>query len=143
MTGGINMRIVNREEFLSLVDPVLYIKCDKWGNPEDELSVSYGRSSEGSNDFVSIGLHCFIKEWNGDKSLDYDESNDLLQKAMTDRDAHFEWDYTSTGRDGLYDEDQLFMVYEKLDLLKLLRELNKIYEHKYHKDDYRFKYQMY
>ena len=139
------MRIVNRVTFLNLTDPVLYIKCDKWGNPEGELSVSYGRSSEGSNDFVDVSLHGFVRQWGeaATGGTDTDTENyAILQKAIQDRDEHFEWDYTMTGRDGLYDEDQLFMVYEKLDLLKLMRELNKIYEMKYHKEDYNYKYEI-
>lgn len=138
------MRIVNREEFLLLEDPVLYIKCDQWGNPEGELSVSYGRSSEGSNDFVTIGLHSFVKEWNGDSSFNTgEEGYELLEEAIKSKDIHFEWDYTMTGRDGLYNNNQLFMIYEKLDMLKLMKELNKIYNYKYHKDEYRCQYEIY
>ena len=62
---------------------------------------------------------------------------------MNNKDSHFEWDYTMTGRDGLYADDQMFMIYEKLDLLKLMRELNKIYEYQYNKDEYRCKYEVY
>jgi len=138
------MKIVNREEFLSLEDPVLYVKCDEWGNIEGELSISYGRSSKGSDDFVTVPLHGFVKEWYGNSSVnDYSEDIEILEEAIKNKDAHFEWDYSMTGRDGLYEENQLFMIYEKLDLLKLIHELNKIYEHKYHKDDYRCKYEIY
>lgn len=137
------MRIVNRKEFLQLEDPVLYVKCDEWGNSEGELSISYGRSGSGSNDFVRVGLHSFTKEWCGNSSVNESENFKILKNAMRDKDMHFEWDYSMTGRDGLYEEDQLFMIYEKLDLLKLIFELNKIYEHKYHKDDYNCKYEIY
>lgn len=137
------MRIVNREEFLKLEDPVLYIKCDQYGNAEDEMSISYGRACKGSNDFVTVPLHGFVKEWGGTESLGSDDNWTLIKEVMNDRDMHFEWDYTATSRDGLYEENQLFMIYEKLDLLKLIHELNKIYEHKYHKDDYNCKYEIY
>jgi len=138
------VRIVNRKEFLSLEDPVLYTKCDGSGNTYGELSISYGRSSEGSNDFVTVGLHGFVKEWNGINSVnDGEEHYEILEKAMSEKDVHFEWDYTMTGRDGLYEDNQLFMIYEKLDMLKLIFELNKIYERKYHKDEYRVKYEIY
>jgi hypothetical protein len=120
------MRIVNRENFLNLTDPVLFIKCDKWGNPQDELSISYGRSSKGSEDFVSIGLHSYIKKWNGVNSLDSSEHFETLSQCIKNKNEHFEWDYSMTGRDGLYDKDQLFMIYEQIDLLKLIRELNKV-----------------
>lgn len=137
------MIIVNREEFLNLEDPVLYLKCDKWGNPEGELSISYGRCGT-SDDFVTVPLHGFVKEWCGSGSVnDYSEDFDILKKALDDKNEHFEWDYTMTSRDGLYDKDQLFMIYEKLDLLKLISELNKVYEYKYHKDEYRCKYEIY
>jgi len=138
------MRIVNRKEFLGLEDPVLYSKCDDSGNTYGELSISYGRSSEGSNDFVTVGLHGFVKEWNGSNSVnDGEEHYEILEKAIKDKNSHFEWDYTMTGRDGLFEEDQLFMIYEQLDLLKLIAELNKIYDYKYHKDEYRCKYEIY
>lgn len=92
------MRVVNRKEFLSLENPVLYVKCDQWGNPEGELSISYGRSSEGSNDFVTVGLHSFVKEWQGSSSFNTgEEGYELLEDAIKNKDRHFEWDYTMTG----------------------------------------------
>lgn len=137
------MKIVNREEFLSLDDPVLYVKCDEWGNTTGELSISYGRSGCGE-DFVTVALHGFVKKWGGNKScIDGNEHYAIISEAIKNKDSHFEWDYTMTGRDGLYDKDQLFMVYEKLDLLKLMRELNKIYAFKYHKDDLGYQYEIY
>jgi len=135
------MRIVNREEFLSLEDPVLYVKCDEYGNTSGELSVSYGRSSKGSEDFVTLPLHGWIKKWgSGHSPNDSGELFDLLSDVIKNRDLHFEWDYTATSRDGLYDKDQLFMIYEQIDLLKLMRMLDKIYTYQFNKDEYDSKY---
>lgn len=128
------MKILNRKEFLLLDNPTLFIKCDEWGNPEDELSVSYGQVSEGSNDFVSVGLHSFVKEWGTNQSCQTgEECHEILMKAVNNKEE-FEWDYTMNGRDGLYDDNQLFMVYSALDLLKLIRELNSVYDSRYNKD---------
>ena len=140
------MKIVNREEFLKLEDPVLYVKCDKWGNTDESegLSISYGRLPNGANDFVRVGLHSHVKKWCGGESHgDWREQSETLEKAIKEKDSRFEWDYSMSGRDGLYDDDQFFMIYEKLDLLKLMRELNKIYEYQYQKDEYRCKYEVY
>ena len=126
------MKILKRNEFLELIPPVLFIKCDKFGNAQGELSIMVDKS--GSNDFVVCYLHTFIKEWNSTASVD--ECDSTIKKALENKDNHFEWDYSMTTRDGLYENSQLFMVYEQLDLLKLMRELNRVYLYSYNKDDY-------
>ncbi len=133
------MKLMNREEFLALEYPVLYVKCDKYGNSEGELGVSYGKY--GNNDFLDLPLHSFMKEYgSGYSPKDYGEQLELKSKILEDRDNHFEWDYSMTGRDGLYDEKQMFFVYEQLDLLKLMRMLDKIYLYQSDRDEYNCKY---
>ena len=79
-------------------------------------------------------MHSFVKEWNGTQSPD--DEYGALKESLENKDKHFEWDYSMNGRDGLFDENQKFMVYGQLDLLKLMRELNRVYLYSYNKDDH-------
>ena len=141
----LRLKVLNRNEFLELKNPVLYVKCDQSGNTYGELSIKYP-NPDLADDFVYVGLHSFIKEYGGDSSLSGEDGMGhlkLMNEVLRNREISFEWDYSMSGRDGLFDREQIFMIYEKLDLLKLIRELNKLYEHCYHKDDYNCKYEIY
>lgn len=100
------MRIVDRKTFLQLPKGTVYSKFNpsifyelnvKTSNPEDEWG----------NDWVHIPLiEGFIK---GDRNhIDYD---------------YFEFDLDCSVRDGSYEEEQLFAVYDKNDILKLIARL--------------------
>ena len=127
------MKIVNREEFLKLEEPVLYLKCDKNGNPESGLCIKYNTMG---NDFCNLDLHLHIRKSGSNESCaDCSEEHDVLDNALMNNES-FEYDYTMTGRDGLYDNHQLFIIYEKVDMLSLMKELNNLYNCKYHKDEF-------
>ena len=125
------MNILNRKEFLKLETPALFIKCDEFGNTNGELKILVEKSE---NDFVACGLHSFVKEWNGTQSPD--DEYEVLKASLDNKDKQFEWDYSMNVRDGLFEEDQKFMIYGQLDLLKLMRELNRVYLYSYNKDDH-------
>ena len=108
------MKIVNREEFMkmpkgtvySYYEPCifegLYVKASK----EDNLF--HDAKKRTLNDFVLIPLiDGFVKG-------SYD--NNVNHKDLD----HFEFDLTCSVRDGLYDDKQLFAVYDKNDILKLV-----------------------
>lgn len=55
---------------------------------------------------------------------DYSDMNDIYEKSHKDNKS-FELDYDRATRDGLYEENQLFAVYEKEDVIKLIQFLQK------------------
>lgn len=105
------MRIVNRKEFISMPSGTVYshympqvseglmIKGDTWTNDwlyQDLLfNVEGGSSDEAS-----------------DKLTDAEENG-----------TSFKLDLDCGSRDGMFDEDQLFMVYEKSDIERLIESL--------------------
>ncbi len=103
------MKVVNLKEFLALPDKTVYCKH----SPKDGLS----------GDWFDV-LH--IKEQtsfgDGGTPIDwfYSEPQDLIGLN--------EWGRLVQSRDGLYEEDQLFLVYDKEDIERIINELRKCFE---------------
>jgi hypothetical protein len=104
------MRIVNRTTFLAMPAGTVYAKYEPccFG----ELSIKVGNA--GSNDFVLQGIVGAIKHDSSEEFLD------LLEAAGKDSSISLEMDFDYTERDGLYDADQLFAVWEQEDVKKLI-----------------------
>ncbi len=113
------MRIVNRKEFLELGDNILYCKY-YGGTSVGSLSIKY--ENIGNNDWGCIDLDTL---WS-DGDCDTIALLDKLDKANADSSFDFEIDFESTGRDGSYEDEQLFVVYSKKVLNNLINTLNKI-----------------
>jgi len=111
------MKIVNRKTFLALQGQVLFAKFTPivFG----DLTIKVGNSSVG-NDFVTQGLI----------EPDCSNSNDYYDALLgpVERGESFKLDLDCCGRDGLYDEDQLFAVYERADLDQLIARLQEVRE---------------
>lgn len=100
------MRIINRKEFLQMPKGTIYSKyipCIfdglyvKTSDPEDYI-----------NDWVHVPLvNGFIKN---------SENNEANHEF-------FEFDLDGTVRDGLYEEKQIYSIYDKNDILKLIARL--------------------
>lgn len=105
------MRIVNRKEFLSMPSGTVYshympqvseglmIKGDTW-----------------TNDWLYQDLLFNVE---GESS---DEASDKLTDAE-ENGTSFKLDLNCGSRDGMFDENQLFMVYEKSDIERLIEAL--------------------
>lgn len=107
------MRIVNRKEFLELPIGTLYSKYEPciFG----PLSIKYDSWKE-SNDFIYVGLNEF---YHGDSS----DSTDNKLDEMESTGINVPIDLNSSGRDGLFDDDQLFAVYDNDDIEHLISKL--------------------
>lgn len=104
------MKIVNRKEFLEMPRGTVYSKYEP--TIFDELCVKMSDSEDGwGNDWIYLSLtDGFIKGTEHDVG-------DLIGLE------HFEFDMEGTVRDGLFDNDQLFAVYDENDILKLIAKL--------------------
>jgi hypothetical protein len=116
------MKIVKRNEFLKLPTPFMYIKCDKFGNTEGELSIN----CENINGIDWVVNSCTF-EPNFDDS---GERYDILNGMTKDSSINIPVIDMNTSRDGLYDEDQLFIVYTKEDFQLFVKTMVK-YLHVY------------
>jgi hypothetical protein len=112
------MRIVGRKEFLSIPTPFMYIKCDKWGNPQSDLSVNCG-TTDNKVDWV-LNSCVFEPEYK-----DSGERFDRIDNMITDPSLDLPVIDMNTVRDGLYDAEQLFIVYSENDFRLFVNTMQK------------------
>lgn len=86
-----------------------------------DLSIKYDTLYDDNipNDFIRQSLNGNIKS-KGSDDMDY-----ILDDSL-ENGTRFELDFDLAGRDAMYDEDQLFAVYEKNDLVDLIITLQKL-----------------
>lgn len=106
------MRIVNRETFLAMPSGTVFVKFPAQTNgicisATDELSV---KGDSLSNDFY---YQTFIPDYEG--SNNSDDYQDIIF-SMLDGKSSPSVEYNVYSRDGLFDADQLFLVWDKPDL---------------------------
>lgn len=120
------MRIVDREAFLKLPAGTVYAKFSDQPKDHNRAVHDYGelgiKWDTCGNDFIEQSLVPFPADWHdsGDIADNYDRMLAGLNGAAPD--------YESAGRDGLFDEDQLFMVFTKEDHKGLIELLQNAYE---------------
>ena len=102
------MRIVNRQEFLQLPSGTVYSKYKSMGM----ISGLYEKFQSSTNDWVYQDLISCI---DADSSA---ELFDLMDAAMNGKE--FSLDLDCGERDGCYDESDMFAIYDKKDLDKLI-----------------------
>lgn len=112
------MRIINREEFLALPANTVYTKYVPcvFG----ELAIK-GDSIKHDN---GVAADFFTQEiTNAVDTKSSDEMHKILLCA-TDFGESFDMEFKSEGRDGTFDIEQLFAVWEKKDIEALINRLN-------------------
>lgn len=108
------MRIVNRKEFLKLPMRTVYSLYDS-GRAEG----LFYKDETLENDWFYQDL-IFSKPTNISNSEEYLEH---YEKAENNRDFNFELDLDCSERDGEFEENQMFLVYDKSDVKKLINAL--------------------
>lgn len=106
-----NMKIVNRKEFLALPENTLFAKCG-----DHDIGELHIKGETMGNDFVSASF----------KGYEYEEASDFCSKfdKMVEEKIQLPFaPYDDACRDGLFDEDQLFMIYDKEDIKKIIEML--------------------
>lgn len=106
------MKIINLEEFLKLPANTLYHKY----TPQifGELEIKVNDPGEWEPSWIAQDLFGFAEGNTGDSS-----NSDIIDSG------EFRWDLDSTCRDGYYDYNQLFAVYDKEDVQRLISQLEK------------------
>lgn len=107
------MKIVNRTVFLQLPAGAVFAKYSPCAF--GELLIK-GDTYENSNDFTYQDITSAI---NCDTSNEYDV---LLDRAVEEG-ISIQMDLDSSSRDGLFDDDQLFAVFERCDVESLIARL--------------------
>lgn len=107
------MRIVNKKTFLELPAGTIYCKYGSIGCFGD-LAI---KEESLGKDWYYIDL---INGWEGCENTE--EFFDLMRKAEAGKE-HFRNDLHTQSRDGLYEDGQLFAVYDRRDILQLILKL--------------------
>ena len=114
------MKIINRNEFLKLPSYTLYSKYEPC--IFDDICIK-GESMiwDSGNDFIYTPIADVVDS--SSSSNFYDKLADAV-----DNKTSLSVDLECGSRDGLYDDDQLFAIWEKEDIQKLIASLNKCLE---------------
>ena len=107
------MKIVNREEFLKLPENTLYTKYEPC--VVEDLCI---KGETWGNDFLVQDITLSVK------STSEHEWDVILELAEIEG-SSFDMDFDIEGRDGMFDDDQLFMVWEPKDVKQLINRLLK------------------
>ena len=106
------MRIVSREEFLKLPPNTVYSKYEPCIFSEIEIKME----SLDTIDFFTQRIHDAI-----DAGRSYDETNILFRADETGE--SFRMDFDSIGRDGMFNQEERYAVWEKEDVQQLIDRL--------------------
>lgn len=107
------MKVVNRAKFLEYPEGTLYSKGGKWWFNDILVKGESWLPEEGS---IGIGDWIYLNMcWANAK--DSGEAFDILEKRLEDGQS-FESE-NGSGRDGYFDADDLFLIFEQADLEKL------------------------
>jgi hypothetical protein len=105
------MRVVNREKFLDLPDGTIYAKGVQWAFESLCIKGESLRNHDGKPFDWAVTNPCWVEARGSDEAFQKLEEMHALGVSYP-----CEKDY---GRDGCFDEDAVFMVFEKDDLIWL------------------------
>lgn len=105
------MKIINRVDFLALPENTIFSKYEPCYIHEMEI-----KGETWNNDFLVQQVHDAVK---ADSSAEYTEILDRCQKTG----ESFEMDFHCQDRDGMFENEQLFVVWEKRDIENLIKRL--------------------
>ena len=108
------MRIVDLSTFLKLPEGTVYQKY----KPQYFEDLQVKAQSLGTNDFIYADLTGNIEN---DSSEDFSDKVRLMEKNP---ELSLELDFDCYARDGFFDVDQLFAIWEKQDIEGLIDKLN-------------------
>lgn len=110
------MKIISRQEFLKLPSGTLFCKYIPYIFGEVEI--------KGESIHVAEGGDFYCKSIN---DFDFSDPSEFVKKCdeMQTNAASYPIELEIESRDGLHDKDQLFMIYEKTDILALITKLKK------------------
>lgn len=114
MTAYLNMKIVNRTYFLQMPAGTLFSKVDPF--IFGPLTIKVCDPSDGwTNDFITQNIAEAVENTG---SRDFDDKCELMLKGQD-----VPMDFDCAGRDRLFDPKQLFAVWSKEDVGKLIKRL--------------------
>lgn len=111
------MRIVNSKEFYKLPSGTLY--CNYERHFSMELSIKGDTISNGKVD-IDYFYHPLIGEYGVSADI-YKMLDDSVRNG-----TEFELEYERTMRDGVFDDSRMYAIYNKSDILQLIKQLQRL-----------------
>lgn len=109
---GVDVKIYNRTDFLKLPENTIFVKGARCYFIGDMCI----KGETWGNDFLYSSLYNFDADDSGNWANKFD---DALENGTS-----LEADFEIAQRDGLYEDDAVFLVYEKEDIKKLIELFN-------------------
>jgi hypothetical protein len=108
------MKIVNLQQFLALPGETLFCKYQPCAFGELEIKVE----NSGERDFLTQDIAGAIA---------FNDSGEYVDKleAAREQGTSLPMDFDFPGRDGMFDDEQLFAVYERADVEALIERLQR------------------
>lgn len=118
------MKVLTRAEFLALEGPLLYSTWRKdWGHPDQSIEIKYQTMG---NDWVCQGLDPLFSSIPEHPEVKEHDVWDYV--AYRDYKGSIKIDLEFAGRDGCFDEDDRYVVFEANDVAEVLRKVNECYQ---------------
>ncbi len=111
------MKIITLDTLKNMPNGTVFCEVDKWGNFERDIRVLTGKFDNESRFNGEIGLYPFIEEEYGQASM-FDENSVLIK----DKNFATGW-YTTDTSDIDYEKDQLFAIFTKREVEKMIEML--------------------
>lgn len=113
------MKIITLETLKTMPNGTVFCTTDEWGNLESEIRILTGRFDDRAGFNGEIGLFPNVAGDNGEGIWKmYDKDNKLIK----DKDFPTEL-CTEDSADFLYDKNQLFAVFSKKEVAKMIKAL--------------------
>lgn len=113
------MKIITIDTLKTMPNGTVFCEIDKWGNFEKGIRILTGRYENRAGFNGEMSLYPWIEGDNGSGIWNmFDENNELIK----DKDIPTEWSTVDTA-DFEYDKDQLFAVFSKMEISKMIKAL--------------------
>jgi hypothetical protein len=132
------MKIYNKKEFFKLQTPIIFSRYIDGTFQGLYYCTDFLQGERGEFiDYVTVDLLCagimpkLTDETLKSYKLRKQHQPDDFGYAFIESGSEFELDLDCGGRDGLFDDEEKFVVYHKADLLSLINKLQELYIDKY------------
>lgn len=113
------MKFITLDILKNMPDGTVFCESDKWGDLKNDIRILTGRFENKSGFNGEIGLYPFIKDREKDGIFSIVDKNAVLIK---DKNFATGW-YTTDTSDIDYEKDQLFAVFSKREVQKMIEVL--------------------
>lgn len=118
------MKVLTRAEFLALEGPILYSKWENgWGHPSQSVEIKYQTMGE---DWVCQGLDPLFSKLPEHPEVREHDVWEYVDNHNYKGPIQIDLDFA--GRDGIFDQEDRYVVFEAQDIAEVLRKVTECYQ---------------